>query len=97
MGQARGPRSFRDGRGEMHRQLTATRTALRRNRAARNRYQAARARHDMRTWQIERRPPSRGLPRKYGLLCGFSYKLLSWGLGIFRLRRMFDQRPADML
>jgi hypothetical protein len=31
------PRSFRDGRGEMYRQLIATRTARRRNRAARNR------------------------------------------------------------
>jgi hypothetical protein len=63
-----GPRSFRDGRGEMHRQLTATRTALRRNRAARNRYQAARARHDMRTWQIERRKRTRHLIELGGLV-----------------------------
>jgi len=68
MGQARGPRSFRDGRGEMHRQLTATRTALRRNRAARNWYQAARARHDMRTWQIERRKRTRHLIELGGLV-----------------------------
>src|SRR5947207_12384310 len=45
----------------MHRQLTATRTALRRNRAARNRCQAARVRHDMRTWQVERRKRTRHL------------------------------------
>ncbi|MGA7716512.1 MAG: hypothetical protein WCB33_11340, partial [Bradyrhizobium sp.] len=42
------PRSFRAGCGELHRQLTATRTALLRNRAARRRHQAAGARHDMR-------------------------------------------------
>ena len=35
-------------------QLTATLAALRRNRAARNRHQAGRARLDMRTWQVER-------------------------------------------
>ena len=52
----------------MHRQLTATRTALRRNRAARNRYQAARARHDMRTWQIERRKRTRHLIELGGLV-----------------------------
>jgi len=52
----------------MHRQLTATRTALRRNRAARNWYQAARARHDMRTWQIERRKRTRHLIELGGLV-----------------------------
>jgi len=62
------PRSFRDGRGEMHRQLIATRTALRRNRAARNRYQAARARHDMRAWQVERRKRTRHLIELGGLV-----------------------------
>jgi hypothetical protein len=34
---------------------------LRGNRAARNRHQAARARHDMRTWQVERRKRTRHL------------------------------------
>src|SRR5688572_11466960 len=52
----------------MHRQLTATRTALRRNRAARNRCQAARARHDMRTWQVERRKRTRHLIELGGLV-----------------------------
>src|SRR5258708_40150079 len=55
------PRSFRAGRGELHRQLSATLAALGRNRAARNRHQAARARHDMRTWQVERRKRTRHL------------------------------------
>ena len=53
------PRSFRAGRGELHRQLSATLAALGRNRAARNRQQAARARYDMRTWQVERRKRTR--------------------------------------
>ena len=41
--------------------LTATLAALRRNRAASNRNQAARARHDMRIWQVERRKRTRHL------------------------------------
>jgi hypothetical protein len=45
----------------MHQQLTATRTALLRNWAARNRAQAARVRHDMRKWQVERRKRTRHL------------------------------------
>jgi hypothetical protein len=52
----------------MHRQLTATRTALLRNRVARNRHQAARARHDMRTWQVERRKRTRHLIELGGLV-----------------------------
>jgi len=52
----------------MHRQMTATRTALRRNRAARNRCQAARARHDVRTWQVERRKRTRHLIELGGLV-----------------------------
>jgi hypothetical protein len=52
----------------MHRQLTAIRTALWRNRAARNRYQAARVRHDMRTWQVERRKRTRHLIELGGLV-----------------------------
>ena len=67
-GPGAGPRSFRDGRGEMHRQLTATRTALRRNRAARNQHQAAQARHDMRSWQVERRKRTRRLIELGGLV-----------------------------
>jgi Conjugal transfer protein TraD len=35
--------------------------ALRHNRAARNRHQAVRARHDMRAWQVERRKRTRHL------------------------------------
>jgi len=52
----------------MHQQLTATRTALLRNRAARNRHQAAKARHDMRTWQVERRKRTRHLIEFGGLV-----------------------------
>ena len=42
--------------------------ALRRNRAARNRCQVARARHDMRTWQVERRRRTRHLIELGGLV-----------------------------
>ena len=52
----------------MRQQLTATLTALLRNRAARNRQQAARARHDMRTWQVERRKRTRHLIELGGLV-----------------------------
>src|SRR3954453_8624832 len=62
------PRSFRAGHGELHRQLSATLAALGRNRAARNRQQAARARHDMRTWQVERRKRTRHLIELGGLV-----------------------------
>src|SRR6202140_1081903 len=62
------PRSFRAGRGEQHRQLSATLAALRRNWAARNRQQAARARHDMRAWQVERRKRTRRLIELGGLV-----------------------------
>jgi Conjugal transfer protein TraD len=62
------PRSFRGGRSELHQQLNATLAALGRNRAARNRQQAARARHDMRTWQVERRKRTRHLIELGGLV-----------------------------
>jgi hypothetical protein len=52
----------------MRQQLTATWTALLRNRAARNRHQAAKARHDMRTWQVERRKRTRHLIELGGLV-----------------------------
>lgn len=42
--------------------------ALKRNRAARNRHQAVRARHDMRTWQVERRKRTRHLIELGGLV-----------------------------
>jgi Conjugal transfer protein TraD len=45
-----------------------TLAALRRNRAARNRHQAAQARHDMRTWQVERRKRTRHLIELGGLV-----------------------------
>ena len=67
-GPSAGPRSFRAGRGELHRQLSATLAALGRNRAARNRQQAARARHDMRAWQVERRKRTRHLIELGGLV-----------------------------
>lgn len=41
---------------------------LLRNRAARNRHQAVGARHDMRTWQIERRKRTRHLIELGGLV-----------------------------
>src|SRR6185437_3696077 len=62
------PPFFKAGRGELHRQLSATRTALLRNRAARNRHQAVMARHDMRAWQVERRKRTRHLIELGGLL-----------------------------
>src|SRR6266705_3492737 len=62
------PRSFRAGRGELHRQLSATLAALGRNRAAHNRQQAALARNDMRTWQVERRKRTRHLIELGGLV-----------------------------
>ena len=43
-------------------------TALRRNRAVRNRHQAARARHEMRSWQIERRKRTHQLIELGGLV-----------------------------
>src|SRR3954470_11501449 len=52
----------------MYQQLSATKTALLRNRSARNRHQAARARHDMRTWQVERRKRTRHLIELGGLV-----------------------------
>src|SRR5689334_25015200 len=52
----------------MRQQLTATRMALLRNWVARNRHQAARARHDMRTWQVERRKRTRQLIELGGLV-----------------------------
>ena len=62
------PRSFRAERGELHRQLSATLAALGRNRAARNRQQATRARHDMRAWQVVRRKRTRHLIELGGLV-----------------------------
>ena len=59
---------FKAGRGEMRQQLTATWKALLRNRAARNRYQAAKARHDMRAWQVDRRKRTRHLIELGGLV-----------------------------
>ena len=56
------------GSGELHRQLSATLAALARNRAARNRQQAAGARHDMRAWQVERRKRTRHLIELGGLV-----------------------------
>jgi hypothetical protein len=67
-GRSAEPRSFRAGRGKLHRRLTAIRAALRRNRAALNRHQAAQARNDMRTWQVERRKRARHLIELGGLV-----------------------------
>jgi hypothetical protein len=67
-GRGEEPHSFRAGRGELHRQLSATLAALERNRAACNRQLAARARHDMRAWQVERRKRTRHLIELGGLV-----------------------------
>jgi Conjugal transfer protein TraD len=48
--------------------MTMTLAALRRNRAARNRHQAQRARHDMRSWQVERRKRTKHLIELGGLV-----------------------------
>jgi len=61
-------RSFKAGRGELQRHLSATLAALQRNRAARNRHRATQARHDMRTWQVERRKRTRHLIELGGLV-----------------------------
>lgn len=47
---------------------SATLAALQRNRAIRNRRQAALARHDMRAWQVERRQRTRRLIELGGLV-----------------------------
>src|SRR5260370_2666554 len=60
-GPGAGPCSFRAGRAELSQQLRVTLEELGRNRAARNRQQAARSRHDMRAWQVERRKRTRHL------------------------------------
>jgi Conjugal transfer protein TraD len=52
----------------LHWQLIATLAALGRNRAARNRQQAARARYDMRNWQIGCRKRTRHLIELGGLV-----------------------------
>ena len=68
-GRRAGWRSFEGlGRGDLHRRLAATRAALRRNWAAGNRHQAARASHDGRTWQVERRKRTRHLIELGGLV-----------------------------
>ena len=48
--------------------MTATRASLNRSRAARNSHQAALARHDVRTWQVERRKRTRHLIELGGLV-----------------------------
>jgi hypothetical protein len=60
-GRSAAPRSFRAGRGELHRQLNATPAAL-------NRQRAARARHDLRIWQVERGKRTRHLIELSGLV-----------------------------
>src|SRR5690606_36946308 len=67
-GQSAALRSFKAGRGDLYQRLTATLAALQRNRAACNRHEAARTRHDMRTWQVERRKRTRHLIELGGLV-----------------------------
>ena len=67
-GRSAARRSFEAGRGDLLRHLTAILVALQRNRAARNRHQAARARNDMRSWQVERRKRTRHLIELGGLV-----------------------------
>ena len=54
--------------GELLRQLGETCVELQRNRAEHNRRQAAWARNDMRTWQLERRKRTRHLVELGGLV-----------------------------
>ena len=68
LGPSAGLYSFAANRGDLRQRLTATLAALRRNRAAHNRHQAARARHDMRSWQVERRKRTRHLIELGGLV-----------------------------
>jgi hypothetical protein len=58
----RGAAFFAASRGDLQKRLTAT------LRAARYRHQVARARHDMRTWQVERRKRTRHLIELGGLV-----------------------------
>jgi hypothetical protein len=67
-GPGAGQRSFAASPGDLHQRLVTTTMALRRNRAVRNRHQAARARHDMRHWQVERRRRTRHLIELGGLV-----------------------------
>ena len=62
------PHSFRAGRAELYRGLAVTLAALNRCRSARSRHQAAQSRHDMRTWEIERRQRTRHLIELGGLV-----------------------------
>jgi hypothetical protein len=48
--------------------MIATLTALQHNQTARNRHQAAKARHDTREWQVERRKRTRHLIELGGLV-----------------------------
>lgn len=48
--------------------MTMTLEAIKRNRAAHNQHQAQRARHDMRSWQVERRKRARHLIELGGLV-----------------------------
>lgn len=61
-------RGFVENRGDLHQRMTATTAALKRNRAARNRHQAQRARTDMRSWQVQRRARTKHLIELGGLV-----------------------------
>src|SRR3546814_21181210 len=60
--------SFADRREAPPAALTAGRAAPRRTTAARNRLMASRARHDPRTWQVERRERTTGLITHGGIV-----------------------------
>ena len=66
-GPGAGPRSFRAGRGELHRQLSATLAALGGNRRLAT-VNKQKARRDVRTWQVERRKRARHLIELGGLV-----------------------------
>ncbi len=66
-GRSAAPPSFNGALGDLQKRLISTLVALKRNRAARNRHQATRARHDMRDWQMERRQRTRHLIELGGL------------------------------
>ena len=96
MGQARGCVFSRPEAANCTADLSATLAALGRNRAARNRQQAARARHDMRAWQVERRKRTRHLIELGGLVVKAELVNLTGDDPRYHLRRAaLDGRQAQ--
>jgi len=95
MSETRVPRSFRAGRGELHRQLSATLAALGRNRR-RATVNKQKARRDMRTWQVKRR---RGILSNSGVssskpVCGPDRRQPRYDLRRAAMERRQAQEPS---